>query len=725
MRKFSELLLVLVMSLPVPGLAVKPKGVDGLFKFQTDSIKVVLDLNTGSLREVDNLLTDNVYLISNDTCLIESNGSMIDLAKVPMKLVKKTKTSCEFVGKSGDMEVVRKYVFKNDRSYFDRHLAIKNTSKTKSIVIKNITDCSLDFQKPFESVHYHNDGMDQMDPGSEMFHEMTKPVIYQNALNIFMRNSEGGLFAGLKYPYWKYLVDNSSMKLNYETNYRIKPQETLELPEMFCGVYKKTGYTCRKELDWKPRILITEQEEMDWGEVRAMQRVVGDYIPEEKCPGKGYYLWLNSWWANPDLRGKIDEKTALLYCNQLKKCQQSKCIDALLIAPVWVGWAGFIEPGPEIDSIGEDADFPMNEQIEKVLSFSKSIGIPILAFCEPGSLNRHYRKDKPDWSLQAIDEPNSFLNQKCWANDDYANWFYRLTCNTIDKCGLNGWAWDHTWVHKPMICYGKNHGHESGNCEFQQYRNVTGYIQKLRVDYPNHLFEVYWGLKTAGTWAHKGLNTLENIYENGSPCPPGMTMADDLRFQHWYNHNYRFFPTYMNMGHFNFDNKEGNGHLYSILSVLSASSHGQLNDWTAFDTQTEADMVFAQLRKWKSWASQNIKYLKDRVDLFGQPCRKNGIDGTAHIIGDRGYIFIFNPCNDIKYGSITLDEMIGLTKGGRFSLEEISHSDKKRLGVYRHQEDFVFAIEPKSAMLIEIKPTSEKIDHIASFGADVEIQPAF
>ncbi len=196
-----------------------------------------------------------------------------------------------------------------------------------------------------------------------------------------------------------------------------------------------------------------------------------------------------------------------------------------------------------------------------------------------------------------------------------------------------------------MTCYGTNHGHEPGNCEFQQYLNVTGLIAELRRRYPNLIIEIYWGLKEAGTWGHRGLNSLENLYENNSPAPPGMTAADDLRFQHWYNHNYRFLPTYLNLAHINFA-KEANGALYSILSCLSASTHASTADWTDFTTDAEADEIYGVLRQWKAWASDHLDYLRDRIDLFGQPCREGGIDGTAHIIRDRGFIFAFNPWSE-------------------------------------------------------------------------------
>lgn len=679
--------------------------------YQSSGIAAVVDASSGQLISIKNIATGEVYGVRSDECKIVTDGGTIDFSKVKMKLISKTKQSCKFMGYDSGIEITRTYSFGKDRNYFDRGLIIKNIQKT-SAVIKNVVDCSLEFKKPFESASFHNDNMDGSPDG-----------MYLTSINVFLRNKLGGLCAGLKYPYYKSEQAGDRISLSYEPNYRLKPGEVLELPTAFYGAYKKTGYTVRKEMHWKPRIIATQQEEMDLGEVRAMQQIMSDYLPEQLNPKPGYFTWLNTWWANENLRGRIGEKEAQGLHKLFDQVKQTKCIDQGLIASVWCGLAEFIGPCPEMEKVGDDAVFPRNDAVDSVIAYGKSIELPIYTFCEPNAPQRQLRKDKPEWKWQPTEDTASVSLDNCHANDKYEDWFYRVLCSAIDTYGLSGWAWDFSWVKRPAICYGKAHGHELGNCEFQQYRNVTQLIQNLRKRYPKLFMEIYWGLKEAGPWSLKGLNSLENAYENGMYSPPETTMADDLRFQHWYNHNYRFIPTYMNLAQINF-NKEGNGNLYSLLSCMSASTHASVADWVPFETQAQADKIFDSMRKWKAWATENISYLRDRVDLFGQPCRKNGIDGTAHIIKDKGFIFVFNPWTDSHWGSIPLNELIGLEKGSSFSLDEISSGERKRLGVYEKGETFAFSIAPKSAMLIEIKPSNEKISHI-NVPTNAEIQPAF
>jgi len=713
----TMLCVIALSALTVPATAV-PRTVD----IAPRGMRVRIGQQTGRVTDLQNLLTRESYPVREDRCVIETDAGPIDLSKVAFAITSRTANSCRFAGESLGLEITRGYTFTSGRAYFDRTLSVRNSSGT-DVVVRKVTDCALVFEKPFASAAFHDDNMDTMDPGTEVFTLSDKPSLYHSSINVFLRSPKGGLVVGLKYPYWRPEIDGSHVCLAYETNYRLRPGETLDLPTAYVGVYKKTGYTCRKELHWKPRIITATQEEMDWGEVRAMQQILRDYLPMEPSSWNGYHIWLNAWWAKRGLQAKMDEKMSAAYCTLADEAKKSKVVDMLLIAPVWCGWAEFMDYCTVLDEIGDDAQFPPNPPIERFVAYAQLVGLPLFGFCEPNSIARHYRKDRQDWKMQLTQDETKTIMHNCHANPAYEDWFYRLTCSAIDTYKLAGWAWDHCWIRRPMICYSKHHGHEPGNCEFQQYRNVTGLIQRLRARYPKLFLEVYWGLKEAGPWGLKGLNSLENAYENGSPPPPDMSFADDLRFQHWYNHNYRFIPTYMNLAQINFA-KEKNGHLYSLLSCMSSGSHGSLADWVSFQSDKEADAAFALLRKWKAWANRNHAYLTDRIDLFGQPCRRGGIDGTAHIIKDRGFIFVFNPWPTTKWGSVPLGDMIGLNGGGRYSVDEISTGSRRRLGVYEGGSELVFSIPAKSAMLMELRPTQDAASATkVPFGA--EAQPAF
>ena len=674
----------------------------------SESIRASINARTAGLVGVDNLTSAENHIITSDNCRLETDGGAFDLNTVGWKLASRSRRSLCFVASVSGIEVRRVYTVYPKEGYFDRTFSIKNNGSS-DIVVKRVIDANLKFAASFISTAYHSDN-----------------TTYANSINVFLRNPKGTLCIGLKYPYFKADLANDHVSLAYEVNHRIKPGESLELPTMFCAACNRVGHKVRKQIDTiKPRILTTTQEIMDLAEVQAMQRVVKDYVVQEPLPAPGYFIAFDAYWGKNELAVKMGEKEVRAYMQLVDLVKMSRCIDILCPAGCWDGIQEYGQPAAELDAIGDDAKFPMNSYVQTVLNKIKSEHMLVAGYCEGNAPSLNYRKDKPEWKWQFGPDPSKRSVYNCHANPAYEDWFYRLICNTIDTLGLSRWSWDTSWFLMPAVCFCTDHGHEPGDTSFDQYRCITNTIQRLRQRYPKMQMCSFWGLKEGNPWSLRGINSQENFYENGSPSklPSNLCVADDLRFQHWYNHNYRFLPTYTNMAQIYFG-RDQKRHLYSLFSCLNASTHASLCDWTPFTTQEEADKVFGPMRTWKKWASDNIEYLKECIDLFGQPCRKDGIDGTAHVIGDRGFIFVFNPNADAHWGSIPLDEQIGLKKGSRYSLDEISTGTNKRMGVYNKGGQFVFQIEPNSAILIQIKPTNERVSK-TNVPADVQVQPAF
>ena len=89
---------------------------------------------------------------------------------------------------------------------------------------------------------------------------------------------------------------------------------------------------------------------------------------------------------------------------------------------------------------------------------------------------------------------------------------------------------------------------------------------------------------------------------------------------------------------------------YILLSALS-SSPNQLYYMPTKSGIPDKDK--AELRKWLDWGRKNIEYLKVRKDLPDWPAAGK-VDGSAHIVGDRGLVFLFNPSKD-RDGRVCID----------------------------------------------------------------------
>ena len=117
----------------------------------------------------------------------------------------------------------------------------------------------------------------------------------------------------------------------------------------------------------------------------------------------------------------------------------------------------------------------------------------------------------------------------------------------------------------------------------------------------------------------------------------------------------RFRPTYMHFANIMAKNFEE--FKYAMISSISTSAYCQLA--SGFHVLAESDECVAFFEKWRSWASENIRYLRRRQNLFGCPGDVK-IDGSAHIIDGEGWVFLFNVMDTDEVCRLDLAEIDGL-----------------------------------------------------------------
>ena len=103
-----------------------------------------------------------------------------------------------------------------------------------------------------------------------------------------------------------------------------------------------------------------------------------------------------------------------------------------------------------------------------------------------------------------------------------------------------------------------------------------------------------------------------------------------------------------------------------MLSALACSPH---QDYYLPSKSGIPDHDKQTIKKWLDWVRENIQYLMVRKDLPDWP-GAGKVDGFAHVIRNRGFIFLFNPNLKTLAGSFHLDQSIGLI--------ECPHQDKRR-----------------------------------------------
>ena len=111
----------------------------------------------------------------------------------------------------------------------------------------------------------------------------------------------------------------------------------------------------------------------------------------------------------------------------------------------------------------------------------------------------------------------------------------------------------------------------------------------------------------------------------------------------------------------------------------------------------------ATIRKWLDWGRKNIEYLKVREDLPDWPA-VGKVDGSAHIVSDRGLVFLFNSGKVKLSGQFALTEdSIGLKGKGNFQVsQEYPASDRKIVSA--SGQTVRWEVPAESVIVLRIQP---------------------
>ena len=140
-------------------------------------------------------------------------------------------------------------------------------------------------------------------------------------------------------------------------------------------------------------------------------------------------------------------------------------------------------------------------------------------------------------------------------------------------------------------------------------------------------------------------------------------------------------------------------------------------------------------KKWRAWASENLDYLSVKRDLFDSPCNL-ALDSSAHIIDDRGYLFLFRGGFDAGLNkksalraSIPINRWLQLNEapGQLYQIKEIYPNEGKVLATVSYGDEFLYDMPSDPAVILSLQPVA-KGSHLSPCTvskSDAQIIPAF
>lgn len=531
-------------------------------------------------------------------------------------------------------------------------------------------------------------------------------TIWHCPLCVYARHNKGGAYYGLAYPYW-----DSTTAMVFSPWLTLETGETFVSETAFIGAFEKTGrtvsshgpYPGARKLRYHngfgldhcglnqhfvggkiPEDVGIPEEEQDEGEISAMREFFRDYLGEPPMPEEGYFVWQNGWWAglnsadrkHVDVMERIgvhDIMTAAMYFGHANhpSCEPN-FITSVKFDPL--RFPKVTDKKVEITTLADGhhhdesaaegvagteytTEFEAPSDYDDMIKYGREKGVHITTFSTPNNAYTNY----PEWlSIGEDGNPYKYFGTKlsCPACGDFMDHHFEMLTAVIDKYSPRMFFFDGRWMGfreiacgYPSIgedpCFAKGHGHLPGKSRYMEWKNIEKFKRQLRERYPDMCLEQYYGLKRGSTWALTSLNSDENYYEVA--CP------DDLRFQAWHNEMDRFRPTYMHFA--NIMAKSFEEFKYAMITAISTSAYCQLA--SGFHILAESDECVEFFKKWRAWASDNIRYLRHKQNLFGCPGDVK-IDGSAHIVDGEGLVFLFNVMDEDEICHLDLSEIEGL-----------------------------------------------------------------
>jgi hypothetical protein len=388
------------------------------------------------------------------------------------------------------------------------------------------------------------------------------------------------------------------------------------------------------------------------------------------------------------------------------------------------------------------------DSVSEILSFAKQKHVGLLAYVYPSV---PFAKN-PSWIASGGhggDSPafaDSNYKYATLASREFQDYLIQNLIAFQRRTGIAGYSFDYAWLNLP------------GSSSYTQWYGWRRVMETLRKTDPSIVIDGRQSYQLYGPWSwlagsypHPTGN--DESPESFKPFPDlhfDRVSADRMRFVNYWYRNFQFAPEELIPGYAshlterlrNVTAADGHqavetmytryrprdwdylGFRYSFISSIATAGWNNVVNMIPARDPEEARNFSAEdkewIRSWLAWTVQNKEYLRHTRTILDQPALGH-VDGTAAIMSDRGYLFLFNPNYKQMPAEFALDGTIGLTGGERFLLREV-YPQKGRLigkamaGEWSRGDRVDMQLDGTSATVLELIP-EEKLDHPLLFNA--------
>jgi hypothetical protein len=389
---------------------------------------------------------------------------------------------------------------------------------------------------------------------------------------------------------------------------------------------------------------------------------------------------------------------------------------------------------------------PIPDTVTEMLNYAKKKHLGVLAYVYPSLPFAQ----NPGWiaSNPGKKTKNSYATL---SSRDFQDFLIHQLIAFKRHTGIAGYSFDYVFFNL------------TGSSSYSQWHGWCRVLEALRKADPDividgrQTYQAYgpWSW-LAGSYPHPTGN--DEQAESFTPYPDlhfDRVSADRARFVNYWYKNYEFAPQELVPGYMTHQTPRNRnitvangsdpretvetvytpfrrrdwdylGYKYSVLSSIATGSWNNVvdmipgRDADEFENFSPADKSW--LRSWLEWTVDHKELLRHTKTILGQP-EMGHIDGTALIVKNRGYVFLFNPNYKALRAEIKWDSSIGLGEDSKFVLRELYPEGGRLIGepvrgLWKYGDKLSLALKGTSARVLELVPSSELESNILVFGVN-------
>jgi hypothetical protein len=668
---------------------------------ENEAVGLNFDSETGLLTRIENKLTNESLQVRGDEFAVV--GEEFSLSPRNMRLISLQKTSREVVEATFSAEgrqVLATYKLGVTNHFFEKYLIVTSSSpyRLKTLVVSKVGLSGAGLKM----VKYPH----------------LKTVTY------FGRSEKGGVFLGVELPFdGSSLEGDGTVTLGYQPSLKLKANERLESEPIYVGVYKRSP----RDTEQPDLPLPSESEAM----VAMTSAIMGP-------PRHGLVPMACAWCCEMEHETFRTEAQVEAYM---------RSIDFLLECGIdWVDalppWCGEID---KVNALRQEDDYQLGPLVKKVLEYAAKRNVkvgfwPTMNNTDPWwkEKGKPFRSDRPDWVMFPEWQPMSskritgsvireFVKGNCIANEPFYEWLMRIQLEAMRTGYFRAWAMDGDFfggggIMIPVNCPSDQHDHLPGDSNYGCERALNRMTATIGREYPDSFIGPQGRPPMdLGIWSNRHVDSICTLDEMGflvslpgmGKQPINVMMGDKLRGWSRIRVHHHFFPHYMDHPLVFAGPKSWLASLgikgpdwpsekidYVMLSAFSCSPY------LLFYLPTKAGIPAqdkAEIRKWLEWGRKNVRYLQVRKDLPQWP-EVGKVDGSAHIVEDRGLIFLFNPNPTALAGRFRLErESMGISKETRFEVAQTYPASEAKQQLNLGQE-VVWEVPAQTAVVLSLAP---------------------